>query len=144
MTEQNLKTITIQACGGAGDGSLATGALVARSFVKIGYHMFIHDTFPAEIRGFGKTLSDVRISTKEVTSKSDKTDVLIALNNPFAIEQLHELSDDAIIIYDSKPGITVNEAHSIPHHATGKMKVLWNSPGKHQRKRLPAKNSAKM
>ncbi|MFQ5728747.1 MAG: 2-oxoacid:acceptor oxidoreductase subunit alpha [Waddliaceae bacterium] len=126
MTEtekkKNFNTITIQACGGAGDGSLATGALIARSLVKMGYHVLIHDTFPAEIRGFGKTLSDVRISTKEVTAKSDKADILIGLNNPFSIEQLNEVSDEGIIIHDSKPGITIKESESIPHHAGNQMK----------------------
>jgi 2-oxoglutarate ferredoxin oxidoreductase subunit alpha len=111
------KEITIQATGGAGDGSLATGALIARAFVRLGYYILIHDTFPAEIRGFGKSISEVRISTRDVAAKSDASDVLIGLNNLFAIEQIADLSERGIIIYDSKPGITVKDMESIPNHA---------------------------
>ena len=112
-----LKNITIQACGGAGDGSLAAGALVARAFVKMGYYILIHDTFPAEIRGFGKTISEVRIATRDVAAKADSVDILIGLNNLFAIEQMEELGRNGIIIYDSKPGITVKDFESVPNFA---------------------------
>ncbi len=111
------KEITIQSCGGAGDGSLATGALIARAAVKMGYHVIVHDTFPAEIRGFGKTLSEVRISTDIVTARADSVDVLIGLHNVFAIEQIKVLSKDAVIIYDSRPGITVKDTESVPNFA---------------------------
>ncbi|NIS74907.1 MAG: 2-oxoacid:acceptor oxidoreductase subunit alpha [Deltaproteobacteria bacterium] len=112
-----IKEITIQATGGAGDGSLATGALMARAFVRLGYFILIHDTFPAEIRGFGKSVSEVRISTRDVAAKADSSDVLIGLNNVFAIEQIKDLSERGIVIYDSQPGITVKDAESIPNHA---------------------------
>lgn len=136
------KEITIQATGGAGDGSLATGALIARAFVRLGYYILIHDTFPAEIRGFGKSISEVRISTRDVAAKADSSDVLIGLNNIFAIEQIRDLSERGIIIYDSQPGITVKDAESIPNHA-GNLMNCYGLPLEHTAQKVTGKKLGK-
>ncbi len=136
------KEITIQATGGAGDGSLATGALIARAFVRLGYYILIHDTFPAEIRGFGKSISEVRISTRDVAAKADASDVLIGLNNLFAIEQIPDLSERGIIIYDSKPGITVKDMESIPNHA-GNLMSCYGVPLEYEAQKATGKKLGK-
>ena len=137
-----LDGITIQACGGSGDGSLASGALIARSFVKMGYHILIHDTFPAEIRGFGKTISEVRISVREVAAKADATNILIGLNNIFSIEQIKELDKRGIIIYDSKPGITVQDSESVPNFA-GNLMHSYGLPLEHTAQKVTGRKLGK-
>lgn len=136
------RQITIQTCGGAGDGSVATGALIARAAVKLGYSVLVYDTFPAEIRGFGKTISEVRVSVEEVTARADAVDVLIGLNNVFAIEQIKTLAEDAVIIYDSLPGITVKESESVPHFA-GNYMSPYGVPLEHTAQRVTGRKLGK-
>ena len=60
--------IQIVFCGSAGDGTIAAGDILKRAMARAGYKVISFDIYPAEIRGFGKCVARVRITTEQVYS----------------------------------------------------------------------------
>ena len=50
-------------CGSAGDGTIAAGDILKRAMARLGYKVIAFDLYPAEIRGFGKCIARVRVTT---------------------------------------------------------------------------------
>jgi len=105
--------VTIRICGSAGDGALAAGAFVNRAAAAMGYHIMNFDLYPAEIRGFGKSVAHTRISDERVLTPGEQADCLVSLNDPHAITELGTLAEGAVIVYDSKPPDYVEEDQAI-------------------------------
>ena len=87
--------------GEAGDGIASTGKIFAQALSRAGRHVFTSKDFASRIRG-GYTAYKVRTSTDEVKSVVDRLDVLIALTPRTIEENLDELHDGSIIIYDGE------------------------------------------
>jgi 2-oxoglutarate/2-oxoacid ferredoxin oxidoreductase subunit alpha len=100
--------LTIEIAGSSGDGTLAAGEILANTLSLIGYHILSFDVYPAEIRGFGKCVAHIRISDKPVQSTAKNVDILISLNDPYGIEQIKNLKETGIVIFDSLP---IQEVH---------------------------------
>ena len=112
--------IVIEICGSAGEGTISAGEVTTRFMSSKGYEIVSFDSFPSEIRGFGKCVAHFRISTEKVLSPGKYTDVLIALNDAHAITQLSKLRKNGVLIYDSKPPVYHEEDMSI---------AGWAEPG---------------
>lgn len=110
------KSLTIEICGSSGDRSLAAGEILIRTLSDMGYHVISFDAYPAEIRGFGKTVAHMRVGREFMLSLSRKVDVLISLNDRYAIEQLKSLNDEGVVIFDNRPMETVDENECIAGH----------------------------
>ncbi|MFB6081825.1 MAG: 2-oxoacid:acceptor oxidoreductase subunit alpha, partial [Halanaeroarchaeum sp.] len=87
--------------GEAGDGIDSTGKIFARALARAGRHVFTSKDFASRIRG-GYTAYKVRTSVDEVQSVVDRLDVLIALTERTVDENLDELHEDSVIIYDGE------------------------------------------
>ena len=117
MKEMN---IVIEICGSAGEGTISAGEILSRFMSSQGFEIMSFDSYPAEIRGFGKCVAHTRISTHPIFSPGKLADVLIALNDVHSISQLSALKENGILIYDSQP--------SKPH-SEDKSVVGWAKPG---------------
>jgi len=87
--------------GEAGDGIDSTGKIFAQALSRAGRHVFTSKDFASRIRG-GYTAYKVRTSVDRVESVVDRLDVLIALTERTIEENLNELHDDSVIIYDGE------------------------------------------
>ena len=85
--------------GEAGDGIDSTGKIFAQALSRSGRHVFTSKDFASRIRG-GYTAYKIRTSVDKVQSVVDRLDVLIALTPRTIEENLDELHDGSVIIYD--------------------------------------------
>lgn len=93
--------LILRICGSAGDGSLAAGQIFIRAAAQMGYHILNFDSYPAEIRGFGKSVAHTRISPEPLLTPGESADCLIALNHPHSREELKNLKEEGSVIYDA-------------------------------------------
>ena len=103
-------------CGSAGDGTIAAGDILKRTMALMGYKVIAFDVYPAEIRGFGKCISRVRVSSDQAYSLKRQSDVLISLNDAHAIPHVGEVRDYGAVIYDDAPIARVAEGGHISSH----------------------------
>jgi 2-oxoglutarate ferredoxin oxidoreductase subunit alpha len=87
--------------GEAGDGIDSTGKIFAQALSRAGRHVFTSKDFASRIRG-GYTAYKVRTSVDRVESVVDRLDVLIALTERTIDENLDELHEGSVIIYDGE------------------------------------------
>ncbi|SHG50262.1 2-oxoacid:acceptor oxidoreductase subunit alpha [Halobaculum gomorrense] len=87
--------------GEAGDGIDSTGKIFAQALSRAGRHVFTSKDFASRIRG-GYTAYKVRTSTEKVRSVVDRLDVLVALTPRTIDENLDELHEGSVIIYDGE------------------------------------------
>ncbi|WP_152042579.1 2-oxoacid:acceptor oxidoreductase subunit alpha [Salinigranum salinum] len=85
--------------GEAGDGIDSTGKIFAQALSRAGRHVFTSKDFASRIRG-GYTAYKVRTAVEPVQSVVDRLDALIALTPRTIDENLDELHDGSVIIYD--------------------------------------------
>ncbi len=105
--------IVIEICGSAGEGTISAGEIFSRFMSSQGFEIMSFDSYPSEIRGFGKCVAHSRISNREILSPGKYTDILIALNDAHAISQLPRLKETGVVIFDNKPPHYLEEDKSI-------------------------------
>ena len=82
--------------GEAGQGSKATGQLIAKVLNKYGYKVFIYEDYPSLIRG-GHNFSLIRVSKEEKRSIKKNIDFLLALNEETVERHAHKLEDGELL-----------------------------------------------
>ncbi|PSP75057.1 2-oxoacid:acceptor oxidoreductase subunit alpha [Halobacteriales archaeon QS_1_68_20] len=87
--------------GEAGDGIDSTGKIFAQALSRAGRHVYTSKDFASRIRG-GYTAYKIRTSVDRVESVVDRLDVLIALTERTVDENLDELHEGSVIIYDGE------------------------------------------
>jgi 2-oxoglutarate ferredoxin oxidoreductase subunit alpha len=87
--------------GEAGDGIDSTGKIFAQALSRAGRHVFTSKDFASRIRG-GYTAYKVRTAVDRVESVVDRLDILIALTERTVDENMDELHDDSVIIFDGE------------------------------------------
>ena len=87
--------------GEAGDGIDSTGKIFAQALSRAGRHVFTSKDFASRIRG-GYTAYKVRTGVEPVESVVDRLDILIALTERTVDENMDELHEGSIIIYDGE------------------------------------------
>ena len=87
--------------GEAGDGIDSTGKIFAQALSRAGRHVFTSKDFASRIRG-GYTAYKVRTSIDRVESVVDRLDILIALTERTVEENMDELHEGSVIIYDGE------------------------------------------
>ncbi|CCK81122.1 2-oxoacid:acceptor oxidoreductase subunit alpha [Desulfobacula toluolica] len=112
--------IVIEICGSAGEGTISAGEILSRFMSGQGFEIMSFDSYPAEIRGFGKCVAHTRISSDPIYSPGKFADVLISLNDKHSISQLPSLKQTGVLIFDSQPPRPHEEDTSV---------VGWAKPG---------------
>ena len=92
---------SIKIGGEAGQGIQTIGNTLAQVFSRAGYHVFTHQDYESRIRG-GHNFYQIRFSEGPVAASSKKIDILIALDTDSIPLHRNELSENGIILYDSK------------------------------------------
>jgi 2-oxoglutarate ferredoxin oxidoreductase subunit alpha len=108
--------IQIVICGLAGDGTIAAGDILKRAMARAGYKIISFDIYPAEIRGFGKCVARVRITTEQVYSLKPQCEILVSLDDSQAIEHVGEVRDFGAVVYEGSPISRVPEGRHITAH----------------------------
>lgn len=85
--------------GEAGFGIMSTGLTFAKIVSKSGYHLLDYVEYPSLIRG-GHNAYKVTIDSSPVHSLKETIDVLICLNKATFELHKHELSNDAVVVFD--------------------------------------------
>jgi 2-oxoglutarate ferredoxin oxidoreductase subunit alpha len=94
--------VQIAICGSAGEGTIAAGDILRNALAEAGYRVISFDAYPAEIRGFGKCVARLRVTTEQVYSLKEKSDILVCLNDEHGIPHVREVRDYGAVIYEAK------------------------------------------
>ena len=108
--------ITIEICGMSGDGTIAAGGLLNEAMARAGLSIMAFDSYPAEIRGFGRCVTRSRIGDHEMLALSDRTHVLISLDDEQSQSRIPFLAADATVFFDNRPPTLVEEGSSLAAH----------------------------
>ena len=90
----------VMIAGRAGDGSLASGEILAKIFARMGLDVCTIKDFPSNIRGL-PTNYTIRTGENIFLSKKDRIDFLIAFDERAVEQHIEELNDNGVLIYDS-------------------------------------------
>jgi 2-oxoglutarate ferredoxin oxidoreductase subunit alpha len=91
--------LIIRVAGESGDGSNATGEMLAQAAARSGLYVFTFRTTPAEIKG-GPVMVQVRASNTPVRSMGDAVDVLFAFNQEAWDLHHQDMAPNAVLLYD--------------------------------------------
>lgn len=116
--------LTIEICGMSGDGTIAAGLLLNEALSAAGYSLMAFDSYPAEIRGFGRCVTRARLSNREITALSHKTNVLISLDDEQSRSRVPFLTDDAVVLFDNRPSTHISEDKALLSLLEPEMKIF--------------------
>jgi 2-oxoglutarate ferredoxin oxidoreductase subunit alpha len=108
--------LTVEICGMSGDGTIAAGALLNAAMAKTGLSVIAFDTYPAEIRGFGRCVTRTRVGNESMLALADRTQVLISLDDEQSLSRVPFLDGDATVLLDSRPPALLEEGESLAAH----------------------------
>jgi len=114
--DKNSTDIQIAICGSAGDGTIASGDIMKRAAALMGYNVIAFDVYPPEIRGFGKCISRIRISSEQTYSLKRESDIFISLNDAHAIPHVGEVRDFGAVVFEDSLIARVPEGGHISAH----------------------------
>jgi 2-oxoglutarate/2-oxoacid ferredoxin oxidoreductase subunit alpha len=60
--------LTVEICGMSGDGTIAAGGMLNEAMSKAGFSVLAFDSYPAEIRGFGRCVTLSRFGDEEMSA----------------------------------------------------------------------------
>ncbi len=116
--------ITIEVCGMSGDGTIAAGGLLNEVMSKAGFSVLAFDSYPAEIRGFGRCVTRSRFGVAEMLALDDKTHVLISLDDEQSRSRIPFLAGGAHVFFDNRPPSYVEEDYPIAAHVEPDVKLF--------------------
>ena len=93
--------ISIRIGGEAGQGVQSISSIIARTFVRHDFYVFINQDFASRIRG-GHNFDQVRISDKPVKAAADKVQILIALDKETTSRDVGCLAADGFLLFDGE------------------------------------------
>ncbi|QQG41030.1 MAG: 2-oxoacid:acceptor oxidoreductase subunit alpha [Candidatus Levyibacteriota bacterium] len=93
--------------GEAGYGIMTVGAIMGKVFTRLGLSVFDYTEYPSLIRG-GHNAYYVRASDEEIFCQKQPVDILVALNRETIDRHKHELTPQALVVYD--PNVTKVES----------------------------------
>jgi len=110
------RDLTIEVCGTSGDGTIAAGGLLNAAMSAAGFSVLAFDSYPAEIRGFGRCVTQSRVGDEEMLALGDRAHVLISLDDEQSRSRVPHLGEKAVVIFDNRPPAYVEENQSIAAH----------------------------
>jgi len=116
--------LTVEICGMSGDGTIAAGGLLNESMSGAGFSVLAFDSYPAEIRGFGRCVTRSRFGDEEMLALSDKTHVLISLDDKESRSRVPFLMKDAVVLFDNRPPSLVAEDQAIAAHVGPEVRLF--------------------
>jgi 2-oxoglutarate/2-oxoacid ferredoxin oxidoreductase subunit alpha len=108
--------LTVEICGMSGDGTIAAGGILNETMGTAGFSVLAFDSYPAEIRGFGRCVTLSRFGDEEMSALDDKTHVLISLDDEQSRSRIPFLARGAFVLFDNNPPSYVDASHAIAAH----------------------------
>ncbi len=108
--------LTVEICGMSGDGTIAAGGLLNAAMARAGLSVMAFDSYPAEIRGFGRCVTRSRIGDEQMLALRDHTHVLISLDDEQSLSRVPFLAKEATVFFDNRPPTLVPEGKSLAAH----------------------------
>jgi 2-oxoglutarate ferredoxin oxidoreductase subunit alpha len=93
--------ISIRIGGAAGQGIQTISSIIAKTFVRHGFYVFVNQDFASRIRG-GHNFDQVRISNTPVQAVADRVHILIALNEETTRRDIDCLAEDGVLLFDGE------------------------------------------
>ena len=125
--------ISIRIGGEAGQGIQSISSIIAKTFVRHDFYVFINQDFASRIRG-GHNFDQVRISNSPVHAVADRVHILIALDKETTRQDIGCLADNGVLLFD---GDAIGFTSENPNHfsvpfaeiaaAVAKSKIMINS-----------------
>jgi 2-oxoglutarate ferredoxin oxidoreductase subunit alpha len=125
--------ISIRIGGEAGQGIQSISTIIAKTFVRHDYYVFVNQDFASRIRG-GHNFDQVRISDLQIRAVEDKVHILIALDAETLHQDINFLAENGVLLYD---GETIDFTSENPNHISvpfskiasevGKSKIMVNT-----------------
>lgn len=106
------KDYSILIGGEAGQGTRLAGLIIAKLFNHLGYYIYIYEDYQSLIRG-GHNFSQIRAAEKEVQSRKEKDDFLLALDENTLNLHKNYLEENGVVIFNSDK-IRSGEGTGIP------------------------------
>lgn len=97
--------------GEAGYGIMTSGLMMSKIFTRLGHFVFDYVEYPSLIRG-GHNAYYVRGSDTQIYCQKRNVDILVALNRESIDKHKHELSQNAVVLFD--PAVTKVEQNEFP------------------------------
>lgn len=104
--------VSIRTGGEAGQGIQSISSIIARTFVRHDFYVFINQDFESRIRG-GHNFDQVRISTDPVRAAADKVQILIALDKNTTRHDISYLAQNGFLLFD---GDAIDFSSDHPNH----------------------------
>jgi 2-oxoglutarate ferredoxin oxidoreductase subunit alpha len=95
--------VTVEICGTSGDGTIAAGGLLNAAISDGGFSILGFDSYPAEIRGFGRCVTRSRIGDDDIVALEDRVDALISLDDIQSQSRIRFLTDDGAVFFENNP-----------------------------------------
>jgi 2-oxoglutarate ferredoxin oxidoreductase subunit alpha len=108
--------LTVEICGMSGDGTIAAGGILNEAMSRAGFSVLAFDSYPAEIRGFGRCVTLSRFGDEEMLALSDRTHVLISLDDKQSQSRVPLLEKGAVVLFDNRPPSYVDASSAIAAH----------------------------
>ena len=105
--------VTVEICGMSGDGTIAAGGLLNAAISAAGFSVLGFDSYPAEIRGFGRCVTRSRIGDDEIVALEDGVDALISLDDIQSQSRIGFLAENAAVFFENNPSAYVKEENSL-------------------------------
>jgi 2-oxoglutarate ferredoxin oxidoreductase subunit alpha len=97
--DSSKEDVSIVICGEAGQGIQTVESILVQAIKMGGYHVFSSKEYMSRVRG-GENSTEIRISSKRLTSYVERIDILLALSDG-AIEHLHQrITSETLILGD--------------------------------------------
>ncbi len=94
-----MQELSVRVGGQAGDGIASVGEAIARSFSRMGLHVFALNAYQSVIRG-GHVWFQARASPRRSYSQGDAADVLYALDKATVEIHAAQLRPGAVVVHD--------------------------------------------
>ena len=111
-----LVDLTIEICGMSGNGTIAAGGMLNQALSGAGFFLLAFDSYPAEIRGFGRCVTHARVGDEQMLALKPRTDVLISLDDAQSLARVPFLAENAVVLFDNNPPSYVSEDQTIAAH----------------------------
>ncbi|MCI4347039.1 MAG: 2-oxoacid:acceptor oxidoreductase subunit alpha, partial [Thermoplasmata archaeon] len=96
-----MEEISVRAGGQAGDGIASVGEVLAKSYSRMGLHVFGMNAYQSVIRG-GHVWFQARVSRERTYSQGDGLDVLYALDKQTVDVHVPNLAKGGTVIFDKE------------------------------------------
>ena len=102
IKEDTMKDLRVKISGTSGQGIISSGDILSYATARKGYYVTTYRAFPSEIRGDGKCYYQLRISEHKAMTVSDKTDILVVLDDTTIFDCETSVARNGLVIYDSE------------------------------------------